>query len=171
MSALNEPVAKRISKLIRMFGSSFENERHVALTKLKCLLDEEGLTFNDVAIVIENCDGEIEERKYSDSDLAYAADRMKKKGEQEGYQKARREMMAPPEFYDDFGNPRWYEIAVHCRANKGRLHRDWDKTFVEDLPGKILSYGEPTPPQAKQLLRIFLVLGGVVDPKVAKTYS
>jgi hypothetical protein len=103
--------------------------------------------------------------------MANVADRMKRRGEQEDYDKARREMTAPPEFYDDHGEPRYYEIAMYCRNNKERLRRDWDKTFVEDMPGKILSYSKPTPPQAKQLLRIFLVLGGVVDPEVLKTFS
>ena len=170
MSSLNEPVARRIGKLVRMFGSSFENERHVALSKLRRLLDEEGLTYNDLAIVIENANGEIEELKYSDADMANVADRMKQRGEKEGYDKAKREMMAPSEFYDELGNPRWYEIAVHCRNNKVRLHKEWDQNFVEDLPSRIAGYGEPTPKMAKQILRIFIVLGGTVDPKVLQRF-
>ena len=170
MSALNEPIARRIGKLVRMFSPPYE-DRHVDFTQLEHLLKDEGLSFNDLATVIENCNGEIEELKYSDNDMANVADRMKRRGEQEGYDKARREMTAPPKFYEDHGEPRYYEIAMYCRSNKERLRRDWDKTFVEDMPGKILSYSKPTPPQAKQLLRIFLVLGGVVDPQVLKTFS
>jgi hypothetical protein len=68
MSALDETITKRIGKLIRMFGSSFEPEAHTALRKMKGLLDAEGLTFNDIAVVVENHQGEIEERKYSDTD-------------------------------------------------------------------------------------------------------
>ena len=68
MSALNESAASRIGQLVRMFASSFENERHVALAKLGALLAEESLTFSDIAIAIENGAGELEELKYSDSD-------------------------------------------------------------------------------------------------------
>jgi hypothetical protein len=89
-----------------MFSSPYE-DRHVAFTKLEHLLKAEGLSFNDLATVIENCNGEIEELKYSDSDMANVAHRMKRRGEQEGYDKARREMTAPPEFYDDHGEPRY----------------------------------------------------------------
>ena len=120
MSALNEPIARRIGKLVRMFSSPHE-DRHVDFTQLEHLLKDEGLSFNDLATVIENCNGEIEELKYSDNDMANVADRMKRRGEQEGYDKARREMTAPPKFYEDHGEPRYYEIAMYCRSNKERL--------------------------------------------------
>jgi hypothetical protein len=103
--------------------------------------------------------------------MADVANRMKKRGEEDGYDKAKREMTAPPEFYDALGEPRWYEIAMHCRNNQAQLRRDWDRNFVEDMPSKLVGYGRPTTNQAKQLLRIFVMLGGVVDPKVMKAFS
>src|SRR5215471_3422743 len=67
MSTLNEPAAKRIGKLVRMFGAT-EEEAQVAVLKLRILLSEAKLSFNDIATVIENGNGEIEQLKYSDQD-------------------------------------------------------------------------------------------------------
>jgi hypothetical protein len=170
MRALNEPIARRIGGLVRMFSSPYE-DRHVAFTKLEHLLKDEGLSFNDLA----NSDRELQRRdRGTEIQRQRRGERSRsreKKRRAGSYDKARREMTAPPEFYDDYGEPRYDEIARYCPNNKERLRRDWDKTFVKDMPGKILSYSKPTPPQAKQLLRIYLVLGGVVDPQVLKTFS
>jgi hypothetical protein len=73
-------------------------------------------------------------------------------------------------FFNENGEPCWYAIATHCRDNKAQLPRDWDKDFVEDMPGKIVSYGRPASNQAKQLLRIFVMLGEVVDPKLVQAF-
>jgi hypothetical protein len=43
MSALNEPVAKRIAKLFRMLGSDFDGEVLSAARKMKQQLGAEGL--------------------------------------------------------------------------------------------------------------------------------
>jgi hypothetical protein len=170
MASLNEPIAKRIGTLIRKFSTKYPNERHIASDKLDNLLVAEGLSFNDLATVIENCNGEIEELKYSDADMANVADRMKERGTQEGYDKAKREMMAPPEFYDDSGNPRWYEIAVFCDSNKTRLRNNWEEDFITDMPSKMMRYGEPSAKQAKIILGIFVRLGGVVPPEIRLRY-
>jgi len=85
MNTLNESTAKRIGKLIRMFSSPFEPERLAAFRKLIRLLIDEGLSSSDLATVIENAAGsEIEELRYSDSDMASVAERMKERGQREG---------------------------------------------------------------------------------------
>jgi hypothetical protein len=68
MSTLNEPIAKRIAKLLRLLASPHDGERDNAVRMMQRTLEAERLTFNDIAIVIENHQGEIEERKYSDAD-------------------------------------------------------------------------------------------------------
>ena len=59
--------------------------------------------------MIENANGEIEEKKYSDSD----AEIIFTKGVEKGRAEEARKREAPPEFYDTDGQPRWYEIAVY----------------------------------------------------------
>jgi hypothetical protein len=163
-------LARHVGKFIRLMGSDFEGEAIASATGLRRLAHSEGLVFGNLATLIENCNGEIEELKYSDADMHEATIVTKQKGEQQGYEKAKREMTAPPEFYDASGEPRWYEIACFCRDNQGHRLNDWEKSFVEDMPGKIAGYGEPKPKQAKHLLRIFIELGGVVDPKVLRNF-
>src|SRR5262245_48879795 len=68
MAALTEPLAKRIAKFFRMLASDYQGEIMNAVTMMKHTLKSEGLSINDIAIVIENCEGQIEERKYSDTD-------------------------------------------------------------------------------------------------------
>jgi hypothetical protein len=154
MSALDEPVAKRIGKLVRMFGSSFENESHVALTKLKRVLDEEGLTFNDLATVLENANGEIEELKYSDADAEIIFTR----GVEKGRAEEARKQQAPPDFYDADERPRWNAIALFCQQQHQRL-RPNEQEFIDDMAGQTM-WREPTEKQAKWLLSIFIRLGG-----------
>jgi hypothetical protein len=108
--------------------------------------------------VIENCNGEIEERRYSDADAKIIYER----GMEKGLEKGRAERQAPPEFYDEAGLPRWNEIALFCQRNEARLD-SWQRTFVSDMAGKTL-LREPTEKQAKHLLAIFIKLGGHYDP-------
>ena len=162
MSALNEPVAKRIARLFRMLGSPFEGEAHNALTMMKRTLQTEGLTFNDIATVIESCNGEIEEKKYSDTDAEIIFTRGVEKGRAEEACK----QQVPPEFYDAEGHPRWHEIALFCQKNVARLRDEWERTFINDMAGKTL-LREPTDKQAKHLLAIFIRLCGHYDPKTA----
>jgi hypothetical protein len=163
MASLNEPIAKRISKLIRMFGAT-EEEAKVAVLKLRSLCTEQKISLNDIAILIENCNGEIEQLKYSDADAAAIYARGVEKGRTE------RPAQEATEFFDEDGTPRWYEIATYCRENQGHSLSNWEKNFADDMPAKIASYGRPTSAQARHLLRIFIKLGGVVDAKVVRTF-
>jgi hypothetical protein len=161
MSALEESTAKKLARLFRMFGSSFENERHIALTKMQQTLEAAHLSFNDIAVLIENHGGEIEERKYSDAD----AEIIFAKGMEKGRVEEARKQQAPPEFYDCDGEPRWYEIAVFCQQNSRQLRDKWQQDFANDIPAKILQYGKPTERQKPHLLGIFVKLGGRYVPK------
>lgn len=112
-TSIHEAVAKRIARLFRMFGSPFEGEAHNALRVMKNLLEAEGLTFNDVAVLIENASGEIRQLKYSDDDAQTIFER----GLEKGLAEAERRRELPPEFYNVDGTPRWYEIAEFCLKN------------------------------------------------------
>jgi hypothetical protein len=155
MSTLNEPIAKRVGKLVRMFGSPFENERHVALTKLRALLEEDGLTFNDIATVIENANGEIEQLKYSDTDAEIIYARGVEKGRAE---QARKPALAE-DFYDENKHPRWNAMAMFCLERRERM-RPQELSFVEDMAGRTLSYSL-SEKQGKWLLALFIRLGGM----------
>jgi hypothetical protein len=154
MSTLTEPVAKRIATLFRMLSSGFEGEVLNAVAAIKRLLAAEGLAFNDIATVIESCNGEIEERKYSDSDAEIIFARGVEKGRAEQV----RVQAGPPEFYDADGYPRWNAIALFCQKNHRRL-RPIEQGFVDDMAGSTL-WREPSEKQARWLLSIFLRLGG-----------
>jgi hypothetical protein len=160
MSALNEPIAKRIARLMRMLGSSYEGEWHNAVTMMKRTLEAERLTFNDIATVIENHQGEIEEKRYSDADAEIIFER----GVEKGRVEEARKHQAPPEFYDADGQPRWSEIALFCQKHVTQLRSQWEITFINDMAGKTL-WREPSDKQAKHLLAIFVKLGGSYDPK------
>ena len=83
MSTLNESIAKRIAKLFRLLASDFDGEVLNAARRMKQQLGAEGLSFNDIATVIENHQGEIEEKKYSDGDLKEVWDLGVEKGRKE----------------------------------------------------------------------------------------
>jgi hypothetical protein len=163
MSTLNEPVAKRIAKLFRLLASDFDGETLAAARRMKQLLAIEGLSFNDIATVIENCNGEIEEKKYSDTD----AEIIFTKGVEKGRAEEARKREAPPEFYDADGQPRWYEIAMYCQQNSTQLRNEWERNFANDIPGRIIKFGKPTEKMIPHLLAIFVKLGGYYDPKTA----
>jgi hypothetical protein len=159
-AVLNETIAKRIAAVFRRLNSHFDGEVLAAAAALKRLLASEGLSINDLAIVLENCNGEIEVRKYSDKD----AEIIFARGVDKGRAEQLRAQQAPPEFYDINGQPRWNEIALFCQRNDARLHNTWERTFVNDMAGKTLAR-EPTEKQAKHLLAIFVKLGGYYDPQ------
>jgi hypothetical protein len=155
-------LTKRVGKLIRMLGSNFENEGTAAAIRLRQLLPSEGLAFHDLATLIENCDGEIEEKKYSEAD----AEVIFARGAEKGRVEEARKREAPPEFYDADGHPRWNEIALYCQRGLSRLRDEWERTFINDMAGKTL-WRQPTEKQTKHLLAIFIKLGGHYDPKTA----
>jgi hypothetical protein len=155
MSALNEPVAKRIAKLFRLLASNFDGEVLSAVRRMGQQLAAEGLSFNDIATVIENANGEIEERKYSDQDAEIIFARGVQKGREE---EARNRPDDPPEFYDSDGRPRWPAVALFCQKHHHRL-RPLEQGFVDDMAGSVM-WREPTEKQAKWLLSIFIKLGG-----------
>jgi hypothetical protein len=166
MSELNETITKKFGKLFRMLGSPNEYEAHAALRKMTVLLRENGLSFNDIATVIENHQGEVEEKKYSDTD----AEIIFAKGMEKGRAEEARKQHLPPEFYDADGTPRWFEIAAYCQQNSSQLRSEWERNFANDIPGKIIKYGAPREKMKPHLLSIFVQLGGKYDPKATNVY-
>jgi hypothetical protein len=165
MSTLDETTAKRIARLFRLLASEHDGEALNAARAMKRLLVAERLSFNDIAAVIESCNGEIEERKYSDSD----AEIIFARGVEKGRVEEARKKDLPPEFYDADGSPRWTEIALFCQKNMAQLDDDWERTFVNDMAGKTI-WRTPSEKQAKHLLAIFVKLGGRYDPKAVHLY-
>jgi hypothetical protein len=156
MSVLNEPAAKRIAKLIRLLASDFDGEVLNAVRRMKQQLVTDGLSFNDIATIIESANGEIAERKYSDGDAEIIFRRGVAKGRAE--ETRNRPPDHPPEFYDTDGQPRWNAMAMFCQENHKRL-RPGEQEFVDDMAGNTM-WRQPTAKQAKWLLSIFIRLGG-----------
>jgi hypothetical protein len=151
MNTLNEPIAKRIGKLVRMFGSDNEHERGNALERLVVVLKEEKISFNDLATVIENANGEIEAKKYSDTD----AEIIFAKGVEKG--RAERPRQEPTEFFDTNNQPQWHVIALYCQRHYERLEQK-HREFIDDMAGNTV-WRAPTEKQGKYLLSLFYRLG------------
>ena len=162
MSTVDATLAKRIAKLFRLLSSDSESEALNAVAAMKRLLTVKGLSLHDIATVIENCDGEIEERRFSESDAKIIYER----GVEKGRAEVRTEQKSPPEFYDMGGFPRWNAIALFCQRHLTRLRDDKERSFVNDMAGTL--WREPTEKQAKWLLAIFVRLGGRCDPQTAR---
>jgi hypothetical protein len=155
MSALNKTVAERIATLFRLLGSNFEGEVLGAVAAMKRLFASEHLTFHDIATVIESCNGEIEEKKYSDTDAEIIFSRGVETGRAEEARK--RPLAEPTEFYDADGHPQWHAIAMHCQKNCQRLDRRHHE-FINDMAGNTV-WRPPTEKQGKYLLSLFIRLG------------
>ena len=137
MSALNEPIAKRIATLFRMLGSNFDGEVLGAVAAMKRLFKAEGLTFHDIATVIENCNGEIEERKYSDADAEIIFSVVSKRAalKRRASVKRRRNSMTP--MASRAGT------RSRCSARKTALScaTNGSEILLNDMAGKIIKYG------------------------------
>jgi hypothetical protein len=155
VTAINEPIARRIAKLFRLLASEYDGEVLNAARRMKRQLAAEGLNFNDIATVIENADGEIMEKKYSDADAEVIFARGVERGRKE---QARKPPLAS-DFYDEDRQPRWNSMALFCLERQARLTAN-ELQFVEDMASKTLSY-QPSEKQGKWLLAIFIKLGGM----------
>ena len=118
-------------------------------------LQNEGLTFSDLGDTVQDKQYTIAEAR-----LIY------EQGKQKGLVEEARKQQET-EFFDIDGQPQWYEIAVFCQQNSSKLRDEWERSFVSDMPSKIIKFGRPTEKQAPHLLAIFVKLGGRYDPKTA----
>jgi hypothetical protein len=105
---------------------------------------------------------ETPEQKYSEADAEIIFERGKEAGRAESSSKEL-------EYFDIDGNPRWYEITVFNRDNVEQLRNAWMKEFTVDIIDKVLGR-EPTPKQARWILRIFVKLGGTCSPETKARY-
>lgn len=151
-------LAQRFAKLLSQLSDP--SKVGMAVTTMNQMLAAEKLSFSDIA-------NALEEQRYSAVDMQYALNKGKEIASREvGNQQQNTAL----EFFDGNGEPRWYEIALFCRDNVGRLRNDREKEFVNDMPGKMLQYAAPTGPQAKWLLSIFVKLGGHCAPDIQARY-
>jgi hypothetical protein len=156
MSALNEPVAKKIARLFRVLASDQDGEVLASVAAMKRLFAAERLSFHDIAAVIESCNGEVEERKYNDADAEIIFSRGVEKGREE--EARRKEQIVPTDYYNADGQPRWDAIAAFCQKNNDRLMPS-ERKFIDDMAGSTM-WRPPTEKQGRWLLTIVLRLGG-----------
>jgi hypothetical protein len=158
-------LAQHVAKLISQLSEPSSVPQ--ALTALNNFLATEKLNINDVANLIEK-------RGYSADDMTTVFNLGKESArrdlEGQQHQLVGQQQIGLNDCLDTEGNPRWYEIALFCLDNVGRLHSDREKEFVADMPGKMLQYAAPTNAQAKWLLSIFVKLGGRIGPKIQARY-
>jgi hypothetical protein len=141
-------LARRIGALVRLQGSPLENEAFGAAAGLRRLVAGEGLDFNDIATLIENCNGAIETLKYSDGD----AERIYARGIENGREQCSGRSLSV-DFFDDDGEPRWVEIAKFCQSNQTGLNPK-EQEFIDEMPSK-LRWRMPSAGQGGFLLSIF----------------
>jgi hypothetical protein len=147
-------LANRVSKFVRMFGSG-EYEADNALRKLRQLSLAEGLDFNDLAIVIENCEGILEEKKFSGIEMQWSFGQGVEKGRAEEARK--RPPHESTDYFDADGRPQNHAIAVYCQRHYQHLN-DKTREFVDDMTGKTM-WRALSPKQEKWLISIFRQLG------------
>jgi hypothetical protein len=149
-------ITKRIGQFVgMMLGSSSDGESSNAATALRRFIESEGVPANDLTMILTNWDGQIEERKYSDSDVEIIFERGKEAGRTE--ETRNRPLGDSTEYYDADGNPQWHAIALYCQRHGLNLppnHRE----FIDDMTGNTM-WREPTPKQGKYLLSLFFKLG------------
>jgi hypothetical protein len=151
MANLDEPLAKHIADIFRRLGSDFEGERNNAATAMWRCLNTNGISFNDLAILIESHRGEIEELKYSDADAAA----FYQKGIEKGQAQARES--GSSDFWNG-GEPQWAKIAMWCQERSARLNSK-EQDFIDSVTART-QFREPSDKQKPWLLSIFFRLGG-----------
>jgi hypothetical protein len=130
--------------------ASNEGDGTNAARMLQLFIPGTGLTFNDIATMVENCNGEIEQYKYSDNDAKGFFDLGVQKGQERAHESG-------TDFWPG-GVPQWGKIALWCQERSARL-RPNEQQFIDDMAGQTQFRG-PTPKQAQWLISIFLKLGG-----------
>lgn len=151
---------KRIAKIFRLLNSNQDGEVLAAAAKLKKLCAAEGVTINDLTVSIGG--SETSEQKYTEADAVIIFERGKEAGRAESSSKE-------SEYFDIDGNPRWYEITVFNRDNVEQLRNAWMREFTVDIIDKVLGR-EPSPKQARWILKIFVKLGGACSPETKARY-
>jgi hypothetical protein len=149
-------ITKRIGQFVgMMLGSSSDGESSNAAMALRRFVESEGVPANDLTMILVNWDGQIEEKKYSDSDVEVIFERGKEVGHAE--EARNRPQIDSTEYYDADGNEQWNAIALYCQQHIKRL-RARNHEFVDKMASSTL-YREPTPAQGKYLLSLFIQLG------------
>jgi hypothetical protein len=149
-------LAKRLGTQIRLLGSNFENEALNSARALRRVLPDEGLTFGDLAVLIENCDGRLEVLRYSEVEAKAIFERGVERGKAQTNGSS-----FSGQYFDGFGEPRWEEIVKFCHANPafGRLKPN-EQDLINEMPSRLARWGAPTRPSGGFLLSIFWKLGG-----------
>jgi hypothetical protein len=145
--------SKHAAKFVRMFGSSFKDERESALERLREFLQKEGVTFNDLA-------ASVEEKQFTIGDARHIFQQGKEKGaaeERQAHSQSSQRILSADYFADD-GCPRWSEIVAFCQQNQAGLSPK-EQGFIDEMPSR-LRWRMPSPPQGGFLLSIFWKLRG-----------
>jgi hypothetical protein len=145
----------KIADLVRLLGSDSEGEVLNTYRALKRLLATQDVTFTDLGNAYE---------KLATGGLAEAhMQRLFDAGYQKGLTDATRQQAEEQAVYGQRpdGSFDWQAIALFCQREKERLREDRQRTFVDDMAGRLSWPGrEPTPAQANWLLALFRQLGG-----------
>jgi len=116
------------------------------------------LTAHDIATVLENGNGEIEQLKYSDSD----AEAIFARGVDVGSRLHTGRALSA-DFFDDDATPRWAEMVSFCHGCPAKAGlRPAEQEFIDDMSAK-LRWRTPSRAQGGFLLSIFWKLRGSLN--------
>jgi len=161
-----DTVVPKIVPLLRMLASSAEGEILNAVRALLRVLANVGLDIHALVERIEHGDSE----PLSAAEMQRIYDAAYQKGYADGSEHGRRSavLAAQPAgmfaaSIDDGVGFTWLQIAEHLALNKHLFHGN-QLEFVEDIPGKIARFGNPTPKQAEYLRSLFMrKFGGRIE--------
>jgi hypothetical protein len=148
------PIAGKLAKLVRMFGTKNLSERAVAWKALIRTLDTFGADFNDLGDRIEHAgNGALTESELNE---VYGA------GIQEGERRER--VRGQAQINQSFAQPNFpsaRDMAMYCYQHLDCLN-DWEEEFVTNMA----SWTRTRPLSVKQqahLEKIYLKLGGKIS--------
>jgi hypothetical protein len=154
-----DAVVPRITSLLRMLSSSAEGEILNAVRALLRLLASVGLDIHALTDRIEHGS----EAPLSAAEMQRIYDAAYQKGYADGTEHGRRSAVLAAQPIGVFAASvesgvngyAWQEIAAHCALHKHLFHGN-QLEFVEDIPGKIAKFGNPTRKQAEYLRSLFM---------------
>ena len=150
------PIAGKLAKLVRMFGTTNPGERAVAWKALIRTLDTFGADFNDLGDRIEHAGNgalsEIEMKEIYDAGI--------KEGTRQVEQKMRNQAGHGVPIHGSPRFPSASDMALYCYQHMDQLN-DWEEEFVTNMA----SWTRTRPLSVKQqahLEKIYLKLGGKI---------
>jgi hypothetical protein len=150
------PIASKLAKLVRMFGTKNLSERAVAWKALIRTLDTFGADFNDLGDRIEHAgNGVLTESEMKE---IYSA------GIKEGARQVEQKMRSQAG-HNTYGTPRFpsaSDMATYCYQRIDDTDNDWEREFITNMMNWTRRRSLSVKQQDK-LEQIYIKLGGKIS--------